>query len=62
MHEFREHVDAPNNGHQCYGPSFQGLFTQAVDIVSQILSSGLDPGVAASNIDVKPPNAWDEVP
>ena len=21
MHEFREHVDAPNNGHQCYGPS-----------------------------------------
>jgi hypothetical protein len=61
MHEFREHVDPPNYGNQCYGPSFTGLFTQAASIVNQI-GVLAQPGVAAGNIDVQPPNAWDEVP
>ncbi len=61
MHEFREHVDPPNNGNQCYGPSFQGLFTQAASIVNQI-GVLAQPGIAAGNIDVQLPNAWDEVP
>ena len=61
MHEFREHVDHPNNGNQCYGPSFKGLFTQAAIIVNQI---GIlhQPGVAAGNIDVQLPGAYDEIP
>jgi ABC transporter substrate binding protein len=66
MHEFREHVDHPNYGDQCYGPSFQGLFTQAGSIVNQIrtLSSSMPWGVAAATINVYQPlpGTYDEVP
>jgi putative tryptophan/tyrosine transport system substrate-binding protein len=57
MHEFREHVDAPNYGDQCYGASFQGLFEQAAGIVDKILG-----GTAPSAIPVQRPQAYDEVP
>jgi ABC-type uncharacterized transport system substrate-binding protein len=61
MHEFREHVDPPNNGNQCYGPSFVGLFTQAATIVNQI-GIAAQPGIAAGALVVQTPNSYDEVP
>ena len=61
MHEFREHVDAPKNGDQCYGPSFQGLFKQAAGIVNQIGISA-QPGVAAGATVVQTPTSYDQVP
>jgi putative ABC transport system substrate-binding protein len=42
MHEFREHVDVHGGDRSC-GPSFTGLFSQAADMVHQILS-GTHPG------------------
>lgn len=63
MHEFREPVDLPppNNGNQCYGPSFVGLFTQAAAIVNQI-GIVAQPGIAAGALVVQTPNSYDEVP
>ena len=61
MHEFREHVDPPNNGNQCYGPSFVGLFTQAATIVNQI-GIAAQPAVAAGAMVVQTPMSYDEVP
>jgi ABC transporter substrate binding protein len=59
MHEFREHVDHPHNGNQCYGPNFPRLFSQAASFVYQILQNHTDPGTLAV---YKPSPPYDQVP
>jgi putative tryptophan/tyrosine transport system substrate-binding protein len=56
MHEFREHVDV-HGGDRSFGPSFEGLFSKAADMVDQILS-----GTRAGDIPVYQPSTFEEAP